>query len=104
MKLVDRRCRPGAPRLEAAAVEQGLAELPGWARVGDELQREFRFDGYGKTLAFVNAVAWIAEREDHHPDLFVGWGRCRVAFSTHDAGGITDNDLVCAAKVAALVD
>ena len=53
-------------------------------------------------MAFVNALAWIAHTEDHHPDLSVGYNRCGVCFTTHDAGGLTENDFVCAAKVSAL--
>jgi 4a-hydroxytetrahydrobiopterin dehydratase len=54
-------------------------------------------------MAFVNASAWISHREDHHPDLEVGYNKCRVRYSTHSIGGISENDLICAAKVEALV-
>ena len=62
----------------------------------------YRFTDYYRTIAFVNAIAWIANQQDHHPDLDVRYNRCGVAFSTHDAGGITLNDLICAARVDAL--
>ena len=62
------------------------------------ISRTFRFDDYHRTLAFVNAVAWIAHREDHHPDLEVGYDRCRVRYATHDVGGLSENDFILAAK------
>jgi 4a-hydroxytetrahydrobiopterin dehydratase len=81
-----------------------LALLPGWQfTAGDNaMHKEFRFPDFGHALAFVNAIGWIAERENHHPDLELGWGRCTVAFSTHDVGGLSLNDFICAAKVEAL--
>ena len=97
-------CRPGQPKLADAAIDEALATLPGWSRIpGDgALQKTFRFSDYYRTIAFVNAVAWIANQQDHHPDLDVHYNCCGVTFSTHDAGGITLNDLICAARVEAL--
>ena len=68
-----------------------------------EIRRDFRFKGFYRTMAFVNAVAWIANKEDHHPDLEVGWGHCLVRFSTHSIKGLSENDFICAAKVDALL-
>lgn len=79
-----------------------LAHLPDWSIDGIELVKTFRFDDYYRTMAFVNAVAWIAHGEDHHPDLSVHYNRAVVRFSTHDAGGLTLNDFICAAKTEAL--
>jgi 4a-hydroxytetrahydrobiopterin dehydratase len=93
----------GAPRLDAAVVAAALALLPGWTQRGDALERTFRFDDFQRTMAFVNAVAFIAQREDHHPELAVHFDRCVVRFTTHDAGGVTRNDLVLAARVGALL-
>jgi 4a-hydroxytetrahydrobiopterin dehydratase len=101
-QLLGEDCRAGAPRLDDATVDQALNALPGWSRDGGTLRKTFSFPDYYRTIAFVNAVAWIANRQDHHPDLDVGYNRCGVAFSTHDAGGITRNDLICAARVDAL--
>ena len=105
--LGERHCRrlaPGEGLLGQAELEQGLAQLaPGWESPdGKRLVKTFTFDRYCRTMAFVNAVAWIAEQEDHHPDLEVSYGRCRVTWSTHSAGGLTENDLVCAAKIEAI--
>lgn len=101
-RLAADHCRPGAPRIAADAVDAALRALPGWGQADGTLTRTFSFANYCATMAFVNAIAWIAQREDHHPDLTVSYGRCVVAWSTHDAGGITRNDLVCAAKVERL--
>jgi 4a-hydroxytetrahydrobiopterin dehydratase len=67
------------------------------------LAKSFGFGNYHETLAFVNAVAWIAHREDHHPDLAVSYNRCRVAWHTHSVGGLSENDFICAARVEALL-
>ena len=98
-------CRPGQSTLADAAVADALASgLKGWSRTasGDGIQKTFQFTDYYRTIAFVNAIAWIANLQDHHPDLDVRYNRCGVTWSTHDAGGITQNDLICAARVDAL--
>ena len=100
--LRTHHCRPGQQRLAEATITEALASLPGWSKNGDALQKTFQFSDYYQTIAFVNAVAWIANQQDHHPQLDVRYNRCGVAFSTHDAGGITQNDLICAARVDAL--
>jgi 4a-hydroxytetrahydrobiopterin dehydratase len=79
-----------------------LAALDGWTREGNTIVKIFKFANYHETLAFVNAVAWIAHRSDHHPDLEVGYNRCRIAFSTHSAGGLTDKDFANAVRIDAL--
>jgi 4a-hydroxytetrahydrobiopterin dehydratase len=93
--------------LSEQLVRQALRELPGWelrgAAESAELVREFRFADYYRSIAFVNALAFIAHAQDHHPDLSVHYNRVQVRFSTHDVGGISRNDLICAAKVSALV-
>lgn len=96
-------CRPmHGPPLAAAELAVHLARVPAWTVVDGMLQRRFVFADFHRTMAFVNAVAWIAHREDHHPDLVVGYDRCTVRYTTHSAGGITLNDFICAAKVDAL--
>lgn len=100
--LSQQACVRGARRLADAALAEQIAALPGWSHVADRIAKTYRFAGWHETMAFVNAVAWIAERADHHPDLSVHFNRCVVSYSTHDAGGITQNDLVCAARVERL--
>ena len=101
--LLSMRCRPlSGPPAGRREVEAQLRVLAGWTLDGDAIERTFRFPDYRRTIAFVNAVAELAEREDHHPDLRVGYGRCTVRWSTHSAGGISLNDFVCAAATDAL--
>lgn len=103
--LAERKCRPcegGVEPLDAAAARKMLAELDaGWtlAEDGKSIFREFRFHGYARTMAFVNAVAWVATVEGHHPELEVRYGACRVSYSTHAIGGLSENDFICAAKI-----
>lgn len=105
MKLADLHCAPGgqAKALPDADIATHLASLDGWAREGNEIRKTFAFKNYHETMAFVNASAWVSHREDHHPDMGVHYNRCVVAYSTHDAGGITLNDFICAAKLDALL-
>ena len=95
-------CRPGAPLLARAELSRALAVLPGWKHAKKSLAKRFGFADYYRTMAFVNAVAYVAHRQDHHPDMSVGYNRVDVVFSTHDAGGVTRNDCICAAKVELL--
>ena len=80
-----------------------LAQLSGWERAGKEIAKTFKFKNYYETMAFVNATAWISHRQDHHPDLEVGYNVCRVRYSTHSVGGLSENDCVCAAKIEAMM-
>jgi 4a-hydroxytetrahydrobiopterin dehydratase len=79
-------------------VQQGLAGLAGWERQGDEIVKEYHFDGFGDAIAFVVGLAFRAEKANHHPDLDVRYNRVRVALSTHSDGGITAKDLALAAE------
>jgi len=104
-ELVNQRCRPleGQPSMSATQVTHHLAQAPGWALVEGTIQKRYDFADYHRTMAFVNAVAWVAHVEDHHPDLAVSYNRCVVRFNTHSVGGISINDFICAAKVDALL-
>ena len=90
-------------QLSAAQIAEHLALLPGWALVSGEIVREFRFANYYQSIAFVNALAFIAHAQDHHPELAVHYNKVQVRFSTHDVAGISLNDMICAAKVSALL-
>ncbi|MCB1738177.1 MAG: 4a-hydroxytetrahydrobiopterin dehydratase [Gammaproteobacteria bacterium] len=106
--LRDRRCLPCdglTERLQRDRAEPLLAELhPAWALDDDatELHREFEFSDFNQTMAFVNAVAYIAHAEDHHPNLEIGWGHCLVRYTTHAIDGLSENDFICAALIDAL--
>ncbi len=102
LALAAMHCRAGAPRLSADELAAHLATLPEWRLDGDRIVRTFAFANYHETIAFVNALAFVAHREDHHPELSVHYARCVVAFGTHDAGGVTLNDAICAAKTERL--
>ena len=107
--LRKRRCEPcegGVPPLESAAAAQLLEALdPAWTIVDDgkSIVRLFEFAGYHRTISFVNALAWIAESEGHHPDLVVNYGKVRVLYTTHAIGGLSENDFICAAKIDRLL-
>jgi len=93
--------------LTATQVVGQLAQLPGWRLSGDgadvAIEKTFTFANYHETMAFVNAVAFIAHAQDHHPDLSVHYGRCTVRLNTHDVGGISATDIDCAARIDALL-
>jgi 4a-hydroxytetrahydrobiopterin dehydratase len=98
-------CDAKTPKLGEAEAHSLLRELDGW-QLGEgasSIARTFNFKNYYQTMAFVNAVAYMAHREDHHPDLTVSYNRCIVVYSTHAVGGLSENDFICAAKVDALV-
>lgn len=95
--------RRGASKLDGSGLQPALAALGDWQFRDEHLEKTFRFAGYADTIAFVNAIAWIAQRLDHHPDLEVGYDRCRVVWTTHDAGGVTLNDCIAAARTELLL-
>ncbi|MCC6667273.1 MAG: 4a-hydroxytetrahydrobiopterin dehydratase [Polyangiaceae bacterium] len=108
MSLGEKRCVPcegGVPALTPGQVDALSKQLPEWsvAPDGASLARTFRFESYHQVMAFVNAVAWVAHREDHHPDLEVHYDHVVVRYCTHAIGGLSENDFICAAKVSALV-
>ncbi len=92
-----------AAALKSEEVARRLQSLRGWELAGIELRRMYAFKNYYETMAFVNAVAWLAHQADHHPDLEVGYNKCTVRFSTHSVGGLSDEDFLAAAKVDALL-
>jgi len=96
-------CHGGTPPLDEVRAGQLLAEISGWAIEQGVLVRAFTFKNYYETLAFVNAVAWIAHREDHHPDIDFSYKTCRIRYRTHNIGGLSENDFICAAKINALL-
>lgn len=101
----------GLPRtrraLTATAIVAKLAQLAGWTLTGDgatvAIEKTYTFANYYETISFVNAVAFIANTQDHHPDLSVHFNRCVVRFSTHDVGGISTTDFDCATRIDALL-
>jgi 4a-hydroxytetrahydrobiopterin dehydratase len=103
--LVQKHCVPcegGVAPLTRGEAETMLGKLnPAWrlAEDGKSIHREWKFKNFYHTMSFVNAAAHIANTEDHHPDLEVGYGYCRMKFNTHAIDGLSENDFICAAKV-----
>lgn len=103
MSLIDRHCVHDAPALDDAAIQSLLPEIPDWQVNGNHLERAFVFRDFHETMEFVNALAFMIHREDHHPILTVGYRRCTASWTTHSAGNrLSDNDFICAAKADAL--
>jgi 4a-hydroxytetrahydrobiopterin dehydratase len=92
------------PAMTPEQIQAQLPALPEWCLENGALTRLYRFGDYYETMAFVNALAYIAHRENHHPDLLVGYNRCEVRFNTHSVHGISLNDFICAAKANALIE
>ncbi len=107
--LTEKHCKPcegGVAPLSQDEATRFMAQLqPGWQLIedGKAIKREWTFKNFYHTMSFVNAIAHIANTEDHHPDLEVGYGYCRVRYNTHAIGGLSENDFICAAKVDALL-
>ena len=106
--LATQHCQPrkGAENvLGKDEASELLKQLPGW-RLGNDgkaIIKDFEFDDFRHTLGFINAVGFMANHEDHHPDLEAGYGHCQLLWSSHDAGGLSMNDFICAARVEALL-
>jgi 4a-hydroxytetrahydrobiopterin dehydratase len=112
--LVNMKCVPCHGGVKALGMEDArelLGKLPsagaasGWQIVedGKAIRREFKFQDFYRTMSFVNAVAHVANLQDHHPDIECGWGYCRIRYQTHAIGGLHANDFICAAKIDALL-
>ncbi len=105
--LATKKCKPcegGMAALSDAQARDMLKQLRGWILEDGKLVKVYPFGNYHQTMAFVNALAWVSHREDHHPDLEVGYNKCRVTYWTHAVGGLSENDFICAAKSDALFD
>jgi 4a-hydroxytetrahydrobiopterin dehydratase len=103
--LSKKKCTPceggTSPYTDEQAREM-LGSLKGWIIENNTLVKVYPFTNYYQTMAFVNALAWVSHREDHHPDLTVAFNKCRIEYSTHAIGGLSENDFICAAKCDAL--
>jgi 4a-hydroxytetrahydrobiopterin dehydratase len=102
--LCTRKCAPGSSNLPLSQdeIKALLVQLDGWAQYDRLIGKTFSFKNHYETLAFVNALAWVSHREDHHPELSVGYNKCHVEYTTHSIKGLSMNDFICAAKVDAL--
>ena len=106
--LLKAACRHLTQAASADEVTAALSILTDWHVANGKLVRLFRFSDYHQTLAFVNAIAEIIHKEDHHPELIIGYNRCEVRYDTHSVneakGGLSANDFICAAKIDAVFD
>ena len=105
--LANGKCKPcegGVDALQPTEVENLLKQLKGWTLSNGGIAKTYSFKNYYQTIAFLNAAAWISHREDHHPDMAVGYNTCRVAYVTHAINGLSVNDFICAAKIDKLFE
>ncbi len=99
-------CEGGVDAIDMATAKNLMTQLnQNWQlkENGGQIQRSFSFKNFYQTMAFVNAVAWIAHQEDHHPDMKVTYRHCVVDYTTHSIGGLSHNDFICAAKLDRLL-
>lgn len=106
--LADKTCQPcagGVAPFDAATARERVAGLTDWVLSDDAttMSRRFDFKGFAKAVEMANLAAWLGNKQGHHPDIAFGWGYCTVTFTTHEAGGLTENDLICAARLDKLV-
>lgn len=104
--LTQKKCVPCKGLTSPMSLEAARAFLPrvsGWSLEGQEIQKNFVFKNYYETVSFVNAVAWIAHEEDHHPDIQFSYKTCLIRYSTHAIKGLSENDFICAAKINQLL-
>jgi len=108
MTLTQKTCQPcegGTEPLSKDIAHSLLNQIEGWSisEDGSTISRTFRFKDFYQTIAFINAMAWVANQQDHHPDFEAGYNRCQVYYTTHAIGGLSENDFICAARIDALV-
>jgi 4a-hydroxytetrahydrobiopterin dehydratase len=103
--LTEKQCKPcegGVEPLKKEEAQRLSGQLAAEWKLAEDaasIRREYKFKDFYRTMSFVNALAHIANLEDHHPDLEVGYGYCRVVFTTHAIKGLSENDFICAAKI-----
>ncbi len=100
-QLIAKHCTAKPKVVSVGDLEFDLAALPGWKLEGKSIKKAFKFKDHYEAIAFVNVIAEISHRENHHPDLAVGYNKVVVVYTTHDAAEVTENDFICAAKVEA---
>ena len=100
--FADKHCEAKTSLLDQSEIKSHLREIsPEWQLADDEksISRTFKFKNYYDTMSFVNVIAMVAHRQDHHPEMIVNYNTCRVEYSTHSVGGLSLNDFICAARV-----
>jgi 4a-hydroxytetrahydrobiopterin dehydratase len=102
--LLKESCTPatkGEAVLDSSSAKELVTLLENWELATDNqsITRSFKFKNYYETISFVNSVAWIANQQDHHPDLYVTYNQCKITYTTHSVGGLSRNDFICAARI-----
>lgn len=104
--LARRQCKPctaGTPPLNQEQINTLMKQLEGWEQHGQVIDKTVEFTNFHQAMSFVNAVAWVSNQEDHHPELTISYNKCKVEYTTHSVNGLSENDFICAAKVDALL-
>lgn len=105
-ELMNKKCKPctnSTGKLSLIEIKKLLKSIPGWQFKNGQIVRTFPFKNYYETVSFVNAAAWIAHSQDHHPEIEFGYKSCRISYSTHSVKGLSENDFICAVKINALI-
>lgn len=104
--LAKRSCKPcvaGAPPLNQDQIITLMQQLEDWEQHGQTISKTVTFNNFHQAMSFVNAVAWVSNQEDHHPELTISYNKCKVEYTTHAVNGLSENDFICAAKIDALL-
>jgi 4a-hydroxytetrahydrobiopterin dehydratase len=96
-------CNPNVQKLTEQEMKPYLSAFASWTHEGNFLSKSYSFPDHYQLMAFVNALAWISHRTNHHADVQYAYNHCTVRYTTHDVGGLTENDFICAAKVDILL-
>ena len=103
--LLQQECKPmtsGETSLDSQSISDLINELNNTWQYNQEkntISQKFKFKNYYETMAFVNAAAWIAHQQDHHPDMEISYNQCQISFTTHSVSGLSLNDFICAARI-----
>ena len=101
--LASESCQTSPIRITDPESRKLLETLSGWVLLNHAISKDFTFRNFSQVMGFVNSVAWIAQRQNHHPDVTFSYNTVKIRFSTHSSGGLTRNDFICAAKVESLL-
>lgn len=96
-------CSSSTTALTQDEIDRLCGQLDGWHYAEHSISKTYHFKDYYQTIAFVNTIAWLSHRENHHPELAVSYDQCRISYTTHAIHGLSQNDFICAAKVDAFL-
>ena len=101
--LADKKCVPcrgGVPPLKGAELQKLAEQVEGWQVIDEHhLEKTYKFPDFRNALTFVNKVGELAEEQDHHPDIYLAWGKVEIKIWTHKINGLTESDFILAAKI-----